>query len=166
MRRYETVVIVHPSLSQEDRQPLLDKLTDLIPEPQGLLIKLDPWGQKRLAYVIKKQSRGFYVLLDYCGDGTLVKELERNIRLDDRALKYMTVCIEPAVDLEKVKAEIEAAKQAEAPTEAEQETTSPVEEKETPTEEASEEAVGEKEEPENESTPQSTDEEEPTNGSV
>jgi small subunit ribosomal protein S6 len=121
MRRYETVVIVHPSL-------------------------------------------GFYVLLEYCGDGALVKELERNIRLDDRALKYMTVCIEPEVDLEKVKAGIEAAKQAEASTEAEQEMTSPVEEKETPTEEASEEAVGEKEEPE--STPQSTDEEEPTNGSV
>ena len=164
MRRYETIVIVHPSLSQEDRQPLLEKLTNLIPEPQGLLIKLDPWGQKRLAYVIKKQTRGFYVLLEYCGDGALVKELERNIRLDDRALKYMTVCVDPEVNLEKVKAEIEAAKQAEAPTEAQQEVTSPVEEKETPPEEASEIAVGEKEE--TESTPQSTDEEEPTNGSV
>jgi small subunit ribosomal protein S6 len=164
MRRYETVVIVHPSLSQEERQPLLEKLTNLIPEPQGLLIKLDPWGQKRLAYVIKKQTRGFYVLLEYCGDGALVKELERNIRLDDRALKYMTVCIDPEVNLEKVKTEIEAAKQAEAPTEAEPEVTSPVEEKDPPPEEASEKAVGEKEEAE--STPQSTDEEEPTNGSV
>jgi small subunit ribosomal protein S6 len=164
MRRYETVVIVHPSLSQEDRQPLLDKLTNLIPEPQGLLIKLDPWGQKRLAYEIKKQTRGFYVLLDYCGDGAIVKELERNIRLDDRALKYMTVCIEPEANLEKVKAEIEAAKQAEAPTETEQETTSPVEEKEALSEKAPEEAAGEKEE--TESTPQTTDEEESTNGSV
>ena len=164
MRRYETIVIVHPSLSQEDRQPLLEKLTNLIPEPQGLLIKLDPWGQKRLAYVIKKQTRGFYVLLEYCGDGALVKELERNIRLDDRALKYMTVCIDPEVNLEKVKAEIEAAKQAAAPVEAEQEVTTPVEEKETPPQEASGEAVGEKEE--TESAPQSTDKEEPTNGSV
>jgi len=164
MRRYETVVIVHPSLSQEDRQPLLEKLTNLIPEPQGLLIKLDPWGQKRLAYEIKKQTRGFYILLEYCGDGAIVKELERNIRLDDRALKYMTVCIEPEVNLEKVKAAIEAAKQAEAPPEAEQEVTSPVEKTETPPEEASEEAVDEKEE--TESTPQLTDKEEPTNGSV
>ena len=165
MRRYETVVIAHPSLSQEDRQPLLDKLTDLIPEPQGLLIKLDPWGQKRLAYEIKKQTRGFYILVEYCGDGALVKELERNIRLDDRALKYMTVCIEPEVDLEKVKAEIEAAKQAEATAKPEPQSAAPEEEKAPPTEEPpSEEAAGEKEEPEG--TPQSTDEEDSTNGSV
>ena len=165
MRRYETVVIAHPSLSQEDRQPLLDKLTDLIPEPQGLLIKLDPWGQKRLAYEIKKQTRGFYILVEYCGDGALVKELERNIRLDDRALKYMTVCIEPEVDLEKVKAEIEAAKQAEATAKTEPQSPAPEEEKAPPTEEPpSEEAAGEKEEPEG--TPQSTDEEDSTNGSV
>lgn len=110
MRRYETIVIVHPSLSQEDRQPFLEKMTSLVSEPAGLLVKLDEWGQKKLAYEIKKQTRGYYVLLEYCGDGGLVKELERNLRLDDRALKYMTVCIDKDADVDKLKAELEAEK--------------------------------------------------------
>ena len=111
MRRYETIVIAHPSLSQEDRQPFFDKLTNIISESQGLLVKVEEWGQKRLAYEIKKQTRGYYALLDYCGDGGLVREVERNIRLDDRGLKYMTVCVAQVADLEEVKAEIAAAQQ-------------------------------------------------------
>ncbi|MBW2109258.1 MAG: 30S ribosomal protein S6, partial [Deltaproteobacteria bacterium] len=107
------IVIVHPSLSQEDRQPFLEKMTSLVSEPEGLLLKLDEWGQKKLAYEIKKQTRGYYVLLEYCGDGALVKELERNLRLDDRALKYMTVCIDKDADVDRLKAELEAAVQQE-----------------------------------------------------
>jgi small subunit ribosomal protein S6 len=113
MRRYETIFIAHPSLSHEERQPLFDKLANLISDADGLLVKFDEWGQKRLAYEIKKQTRGYYVLMEFCGNGSLVKELERNLRLDDRSLKYMTVCIAKEVDLERVKTEIEAAKAAE-----------------------------------------------------
>ncbi len=113
MRKYETTVIAHPSLSQEERQPLFDKLTKLLSDGKGLLIKLDEWGQKRLAYEIKKQTRGYYVFLEFCGDGALVKELERNMRLDDQVLKYMTICTAQEIDEEKVKAEIEASKQQE-----------------------------------------------------
>jgi small subunit ribosomal protein S6 len=166
MRRYETIVILHPSLSQEDRQPFFDKVNSLIPEPQGLLIKLDEWGQKRLAYEIKKQTRGFYLLAEYCGDGDLVRELERNLRLDDRALKYMTVCIDPDVNLEKIKADIEAAKQeeAEALRAAEKEASDSAEAQYEPSEETAEQASGETSEPE--STPEQTNEEEPANGSV
>jgi len=112
MRRYETVFIVNPSLSQEESQPLFDKLTDLIAAHQGLMVNFDEWGHKRLAYAIKKQTRGYYILLDFCGNGSLVKELERNMRLDERVLKYMTVCVAKDVDEEAVKSEIEAAEEA------------------------------------------------------
>ena len=164
MRRYETIVILHPSLSQEDRQPFLDKITSLIPEPQGLLIKMDDWGQKKLAYEIKKQTRGFYVLAEYCGDGVLVKELERNLRLDDRALKYMTVCIDQDVNVEKVKADMEAAKKEEALRATEQEATAPVAAQEESSEETPEQSSDPGHEPESATKP--TDEEEPANGSV
>jgi small subunit ribosomal protein S6 len=127
MRRYETVCIVNPSLSPEEAQPLFDKLTDLIAAQQGLMVKLDDWGHKRLAYEIKKQTRGYYILLDYCGNGSLVKELERNMRLDDRVLKYMTVCVAKEVDEEAIKAEIEA---AEAAAKVKESTPEPVEEAE------------------------------------
>jgi small subunit ribosomal protein S6 len=112
MRRYETVFIANSELADEDRQSLLDKLQGLMPEGQAMLVKLDHWGNKRLAYEVKKQTRGYYVLMDYCGDGVLVKELERNMRLDDRVLKYMTVLKDTTVDMETIKAEIEAAAQA------------------------------------------------------
>jgi small subunit ribosomal protein S6 len=104
------VFIANSELADEDRQSLLDKLQGLLPEDQAMLVKLDQWGNKRLAYEVKKQTRGYYVLMDYCGDGVLVKELERNMRLDDRVLKYMTVLKDTTVDLEAIKAEIEAAK--------------------------------------------------------
>jgi small subunit ribosomal protein S6 len=110
MRRYETVFIVNPELSEDQHQLLFDKLNGLVPEDQGMLVKLDEWGNKRLAYEIKRHTRGYYVLMDFCGDGALVKEIERNLRLDDRVLKYMTVLKDETVDLEAVKAEMEAAK--------------------------------------------------------
>lgn len=110
MRRYETVFIANSELTDEERQSLLDKLQGLLPEDQAMLVKLDQWGNKRLAYEVKKQTRGYYVLMDYCGDGVLVKELERNMRLDDRVLKYMTVLKDTTVDMEAIKEEMEAAK--------------------------------------------------------
>ena len=125
MRRYETVFVANPTLSQEDRRPLFDKLTNLISDGQGLLVKFDDWGPRSLAYEIKKQTRGYYVLMDYCGDGALVKELERNLTLDDRLLKYMTVCTAKEVDLEAVQAEVVAAEaEAAKPAPEEEEPTS------------------------------------------
>jgi small subunit ribosomal protein S6 len=112
MRRYESVFIASPSLSQEDRQPVFDKLTKIISDGQGFLVKFDEWGLKSLAYEVKKQTRGYYVLVDFCGDGALVKELERNMNLDERLLKYMTVCTAEEVDMAAIQAEMEAAQEA------------------------------------------------------
>lgn len=111
MRRYETVFIMNPELSEDQHQLLFEKLHSLVPEDQGILAKLDEWGHKKLAYKVKKHTRGYYVLMDFCGDGALVKEIERNLRIDDRVLKYMTVLRDEAADVEAVKAEIEAAKE-------------------------------------------------------
>lgn len=114
MRRYETVFIVNPDLSEEQQRPLFEKLNGLVTDAQGLMVKFDQWGHKKLAYEVKKHTRGYYVLLDFCGDGALVKDLERNLRLDDRILKYMTVAKEEVIDLDALKAEIEEAKEQEA----------------------------------------------------
>lgn len=109
MRRYETIAILDPDLSEEGRAPVFDRLTQLIPAQNGFLVKLDEWGARRLAYDIKKKTRGYYVCMDLCGDGELVNEMERFFRIDDRVLKYMTVVLDKDVDLEAVKAEIAAA---------------------------------------------------------
>ena len=106
MRRYETIFIVDPDLSDEERSPLFERLKPLFPQLDGFLVMVDEWGTKKLAYEIKKKNRGYYVRLDYCGTGTLVNEIERFFRIDDRVLKYMTVLLEEDVDLESLKAEL------------------------------------------------------------
>ncbi len=106
MRRYETIFIIDPDLSEEGRAPLFERLKDLFPQHNGLLVMVDEWGAKKLAYEIKKKARGYYVRLDYCGTGILVNEIERFFRIDDRVLKYMTVLLEENVDIETVKEEI------------------------------------------------------------
>lgn len=106
MRRYETIFIIDPDLSEEGRLPIFERLKDLFPQYNGLLVVIDEWGAKKLAYEIKKKARGYYVRLDYCGTGVLVNEIERFFRIDDRVLKYMTVLLEKDVDVESVKEEM------------------------------------------------------------
>ena len=122
MRRYETFVIIDPDLSQEQREPLIGRVEELITQMDGFLVKTDDWGERKLAYNIKKKGRGYYVRFDYCGLAPLVNEIERFFRIDDRALKYMTVLLNADVDLEKIKEEKAARETAAAETAATAET--------------------------------------------
>ena len=112
MRRYETFVIIDPDLSQEQREPLIGRIEELITQMDGFLVLADDWGERKLAYNIKKKGRGYYLRFDYCGLAPLVNEIERFFRIDDRALKYMTVLLNEDVDLEKIKEEKTAAEAA------------------------------------------------------
>ena len=109
MRRYETFVIADPDITQEQRDLLLDRVKELIGQMNGMLVFEDDWGEKKLAYEIRKKERGYYVRFDYCGGAELVNEIERFFRIDDRALKYMTVLLDKDADLEKIKEEQAAA---------------------------------------------------------
>jgi small subunit ribosomal protein S6 len=112
MRRYETIVIVDADVSESDRVSLFNRIQEIIPQLEGVLIKEDLWGIKKLAYEIKKKPRGYYARYDYCGMGPLVDELERFFRIDDRVLKYLTVLLDSDADIEKIQAELEAAETA------------------------------------------------------
>jgi small subunit ribosomal protein S6 len=109
MRRYETIVIIDPDLSEDDRTSLIERIKEIIPQQEGVFLQEDLWGIKKLAYDIKKKPRGFYARFDYCGFGPVVDELERLCKIDDRVMKYLTVQLAPEVDLEKIQEEIAAA---------------------------------------------------------
>jgi small subunit ribosomal protein S6 len=111
MKRYETITIIDPDLSEDGRKPILERIGSLISERKGLDILVDDWGSRRLAYEIKKKSRGYYIRFDYCGDGPLVDEIERFCRIDDRVLKYMTVLTDDKADPEEIQKEIDEAKE-------------------------------------------------------
>lgn len=114
MRRYETIFIADNDLSEDDRFPILEKLKDLIHQHNGLLVAIDEWGGKRLAYEIRKKSHGYYIRLDYCGSGVLVDEIERFFRIDDRILKYMTVLLDKDIDMDAIREEIANAEKMKA----------------------------------------------------
>jgi small subunit ribosomal protein S6 len=116
MRRYETIVIVDPDLGEEQRGPVFDKIRELIPQKGGLLVEIDEWGGRKLAYEIKKKPRGYYARVDFCGSGGLVSEMERQFRIDDRVMKYMTILLDEDADMERIQ---EAMMQSQAEAESE-----------------------------------------------
>ena len=109
MRRYETIIIIDPDLSAEKREPVVERVKDVIAQQGGYLAFIDDWGTRKLAYEIKKKARGYYLRFDFCGTGAVVDEIERFFRIDDRVLKYMTVLLDEKADIEKIKEEVAAA---------------------------------------------------------
>ena len=91
MKHYETLYIISPELNDEDCKSVVTKHKDLIEKQKGVIIKLDEWGRRRLAYEVNKFDQGFYVLMDYCGGAEITAELARALNLDDKILKYQTI---------------------------------------------------------------------------
>ena len=109
MQRYEVIAIVLANVSDEDITALIDRSQTIITDRKGVIAKIDKWGKRRLAYEIKKQKDGYYFLIDFAGDGPIVTEIERNYKIDDRILKFITVKKEGATTREGIEQEIAAA---------------------------------------------------------
>ncbi len=91
MRRYELIFIVQPDLSEEETKTVTDRYLQIITAQKGSIIKTEDWGKRRLAYDINKQSKGTYILVDFYGPGSMIREIERNLKIDDNILKFLTV---------------------------------------------------------------------------
>lgn len=91
MRKFETLLLLSPELSAENREGLLAALGGVIEREKGVMEEVDQWGMRDLAYPVRKQMRGYYVRLVYNGPAALVAELERNIRITDGIFKFVTV---------------------------------------------------------------------------
>jgi small subunit ribosomal protein S6 len=87
---YETLFVVHPEKGMRMKE-FVDKFKKVIEGQDGTLSQVDEWGARDLAYRIEKQSRGYYTLLRYRASGRAVEELERNLKLTDGILRYLTV---------------------------------------------------------------------------
>jgi len=111
MRYYETLYIINPNLSDDENSEVISKFNDLVAKKKGVVVKIDEWGKRTLAYSIKKFNKGFYVLLQYCGDGSIVAEVERGMKLDERILQYQTVKLSDDVDPDELLAMVEKDKQ-------------------------------------------------------
>ena len=98
MKHYETIYILNPNLTDEDYREIINKINSLIENHKGVIVKTEEWGKQRLAYSIKKFYNGFYVLVDFCGGPGLPAEPGRNLKIDERILKYQTIKLADNVD--------------------------------------------------------------------
>lgn len=127
MRRYESLWVVNGDLPDEEVKSAIDKFSRIISSQGGTLVGLDEWGRRKLAYKIQGTIRGYYVLADFAGSSETVKELERNYRIDDRIIRFLTTKKSDKVNLEALQAEIAAKAKAAAPPAVEPEAAAPVE---------------------------------------
>jgi small subunit ribosomal protein S6 len=87
---YETLFIVHPEKGPRVKE-FVEKFKKVIEGQDGSVLQVDEWGLRDLAYRIDKQGKGIYILVRYRSTGRAVEELERNLKLTDGILRYLTV---------------------------------------------------------------------------
>lgn len=93
MNKYESVVIINPTVDEEEVKSLVAKFTDLI-NTDGKVEKVDDLGKRKLAYEVKKQKEGYYQVFNFEANPELIKELERNYRITDEIIKFMTIKVD------------------------------------------------------------------------
>lgn len=107
--QYETTLVIDAHLSNEQIESTVEKYSKLISDNDGKILLMDRWGKRRLAYEIKKKQYGFYVYVRFEASGTIVKLMEREIKLDDSIIRHLTVIVPKKVvsseELEPVKTE-------------------------------------------------------------
>ena len=91
MNQYETVFILTPVLSDDQAKETVAKFKKLLTDNGAEILNEEAWGLKKLAYNIQKKSSGFYYLVEFKAEPTIVNTLETGYRRDEKVLRYMTV---------------------------------------------------------------------------
>lgn len=94
MRNYEFTFIVHPEVEDEGLAGVTEKVSQFITEGGGQIANVDNWGRRRLAYPIRKQKEGYYVLMQVQLDTKSLGELERKLKLSEDVIRYLLVRVE------------------------------------------------------------------------
>lgn len=103
MRYYETLYLIRPDLEPEEYKAIIEKYNKLIEDNSGVVIKVEEWGKRALAYEVKRFKDGFYVLVRFCGDTDLPDRLHRDFKLDERILKFIVVKLKDKVKPDELK---------------------------------------------------------------
>jgi small subunit ribosomal protein S6 len=103
MRYYETMFIVKPTLTDEEREKVVETIQNIVTSNGGSVEALDKIGVRQLAYPIQKFERGYYYVLYFTGGPETIKELERQLRYNEDLLRFMSVKYETKRDIERWK---------------------------------------------------------------
>ncbi len=91
MRNYEVAFIAHPELDEASFAALVEKAQGWVTASGGQVVKPDIWGRRRMAYPIRKQTEGQYVLLEAKLEAAATREIERNLRLTEQVLRFQII---------------------------------------------------------------------------
>ncbi len=99
LRKYETLFIIHPDRVDE-KDTVLERLTDLISQDEGQVLKVDEWGMRKFAYPIEKKKQGYYILMEFAAPAETPAKLEQNFRIDERVIRFIIVKLEDKFEAE------------------------------------------------------------------
>jgi small subunit ribosomal protein S6 len=90
MAMYETIFILDSLLSTEEIDKIINRVKELVETNAGKMVSIDKWGKRRLAYEIQKKQYGFYVAIEFEGEGPLPNALANEYNFNDKILRYLT----------------------------------------------------------------------------
>lgn len=90
MNQYETIFIMNNQITKEEQKTVIERITNYIKE-NGKIVKEDDIGARKLVYEIKKQKEGYYYLIEFEANPSVIDELQRIYRITDAVLKFMTI---------------------------------------------------------------------------
>lgn len=93
-RNYETVFILTPVLSDVQMKDTVDKFVNLLKELGADVINVENWGLKKMAYTIEKKTTGFYVMVEFKADPTLIHKFEVEFRRDEKVMRFLTTVLD------------------------------------------------------------------------
>ena len=93
MRQYELIYIVHPDLDEDALSEVIDRVSSWISDEDGEITNTELWGKRKLAYPIRKQTEGFYVIMQTKMTMTIDSQLERNLSYLEPVMRYLIVAI-------------------------------------------------------------------------
>jgi len=99
MNFYESLFIINPALDDTEVGKVVGKIEEFIKKGGGEILKVDNWGKKKLAYEVKKQKKGYYILLNFRIKPGIIGELERNLRLTDPVIKFLIIRLDKGLAL-------------------------------------------------------------------
>lgn len=88
MNKYESLYVIVPELNEEETASVIEKFSCIIAANGGEIEKVDEWGKRRLAYTIDYKTEGYYVLVTFSSPAEAPAELERNLKNDERIMRY------------------------------------------------------------------------------
>lgn len=91
MNFYESLFIINPALDDMEVKKVVDKVEGLIKKEGGEILKVDNWGKKKLAYEVKRQKKGYYILINIRVKASTISELERSLKLTDPVIKFLII---------------------------------------------------------------------------